>query len=297
VSPVVVLRLLARVLAGVVLAAAGLYVVVYLWRWEWQRAIIAGVFFLSALVVVSTLVLLAAVRRLGSRLEEAEAERRRAEARAARALRRASTERAGRHFEWLREPPDRLGVFVPVLLGAGALLSGLAYLNERLAGAVASSTVDRTTVRLLAPDLPLGPTPPAPPPVRSSERTGTAAALATVAAVAVAVTGIVVVLMALTQNRADLPSGAGTTTLELSLVQRRPARPAMEVGTALAVACRSRLSGGTDLAALASGGTDRVTLVVDHPLGEFTRRRLVGCLEDATLDRVQATVVTLRSGT
>ena len=53
-----VLRVLARTLAAIVLVASGTYILVYLWRWEWQRAIVSGVFFLAALVVVSTLVVL-----------------------------------------------------------------------------------------------------------------------------------------------------------------------------------------------------------------------------------------------
>ena len=39
-------------------------------------------------------------------------------------------------FQWLSRP-DQLNVFVPVLLGAGVLLTGLAWLVERLARATA----------------------------------------------------------------------------------------------------------------------------------------------------------------
>ena len=35
-------------LAAVVMAVAGWYVFVYLYRWEWNRAIVAGIIFLAA---------------------------------------------------------------------------------------------------------------------------------------------------------------------------------------------------------------------------------------------------------
>ncbi len=294
-TPVLVLRLLARVLAGAVLVVSGLYVVVYLWRWEWERAAIAGVFFLSALVVVSTLVVLGELRGLSQRVDRAEQQRREAEVRAARALRLANDRRAVRHFEWLQRPPDRLGVFVPVLLGAGALLSGLAYLIERLAGAVAVASVDRPTARMLAPDLPLDPlaVPGATTPRADGGRSA-AAGLATLAAVGVIVAGAVLVMMTLTQDRADPVAGAGSTTVDLQVAQRRSTRSMEEVATALWIACRSRLPRNVSLVGVDPGAAGRVAVRLDRPTGQFARRRLVGCLEDATIDRVQATVVAVR---
>jgi hypothetical protein len=41
------------------------------------------------------------------------------------------------HFAWLAESSSRLSVFIPVLLGAGILLSGIAWLVERIARAAA----------------------------------------------------------------------------------------------------------------------------------------------------------------
>jgi hypothetical protein len=39
---------------------------------------------------------------------------------------------ASRHFAWLRQP-QQLNVFVPVLLGAGIVASGIGWLIERIA--------------------------------------------------------------------------------------------------------------------------------------------------------------------
>ena len=147
-----VLRFAAMVLTALVLLTAGLYVIVYLYRWEWNRAIIAGLFFLAALVTFSTVLILRRLRGLEERLNDIERTRRLART----VVAEENDERAARHFEWLRRPPDRLEVFIPVLLGAGVLLSFVAYFMERVAGMIAGPTVDRRTARLLELDLPLG---------------------------------------------------------------------------------------------------------------------------------------------
>lgn len=173
------------VLAGVVtLGASGWYVAVYLARWEWNRALMAGVIFLAAELGLLGLMLLDRMARLERRLDEPRPVAPRAagspvrslpvswaggmEATAATAATEA-TEPAGpghrrtvrtepdprvlarvraaappsrRPFAWL-DPADRLSVFVPVLLGAGVLLSGVAWLVERIARLAGGSTLDR----------------------------------------------------------------------------------------------------------------------------------------------------------
>ena len=59
-------RFAAMLLTVLLLLTAGLYVLVYLYRWEWNRAIVSGLFFLAALITFSTVLIL---RRLGG-LEE-----------------------------------------------------------------------------------------------------------------------------------------------------------------------------------------------------------------------------------
>ena len=65
---------LARLLSWLLLlgtaAVAGAYTVYYLLEWEWARAQIAGVAFVGALVIGSTVLLLARMRRLERQLEQ-----------------------------------------------------------------------------------------------------------------------------------------------------------------------------------------------------------------------------------
>jgi hypothetical protein len=52
-------------------------------------------------------------------------------------------------FKWLS--PDRSNVFVPVLLGAGVIVSGIAWLVERIARATAGSSLERGLAVRLEP--------------------------------------------------------------------------------------------------------------------------------------------------
>jgi hypothetical protein len=62
------------------------------------------------------------------------------------------------HFAWLQESSSRTSVFIPVLLGAGVLLSGLAWLVERLARATGAASTDLSRSEVLRPLL-IPPTP------------------------------------------------------------------------------------------------------------------------------------------
>ena len=62
-------RKLALAALGVVMAAAGWYVFVYLYRWEWNRAIVAGVIFLAAEVALLGSVLITRLSTLSRRLD------------------------------------------------------------------------------------------------------------------------------------------------------------------------------------------------------------------------------------
>jgi len=123
----------------VVLVASGLYFFVYLWRWEWNRAVVAGVLFLAAEVGLATVVVLDRIRRLG------------AEARPETVARIRETAPPARdHFAWLR-PKDQMGVFVPVLMGVGAVVSALAWAVERLARATARPVLERGLAGRMTP--------------------------------------------------------------------------------------------------------------------------------------------------
>ncbi|MGY1608454.1 MULTISPECIES: hypothetical protein [unclassified Geodermatophilus] len=148
------MKKLSWILAAAVLVASGGYVLVYVYRWEWHRALLVGVLFLAALVGFTAALVL---RRIG-RVERA------LSASAGghppdplRRLRAAPVE--PRPFRWLRpEDLQRTHVFIPILLGGGVLVSGLAWLLERLAGASARAGVEEDlAVSLQQVSFPQGP--------------------------------------------------------------------------------------------------------------------------------------------
>ncbi len=130
---------LPSLLGVVVLLASGLYFFVYLWRWEWNRAVVAGVLFLAAEVGLATALVLDRLSRLGAQARPETVAR----------IREAAPPPHD-HFAWLR-PGDRMGVFVPVLMGVGAVAAALAWVVERLARATAGPVLERGLAGRMAP--------------------------------------------------------------------------------------------------------------------------------------------------
>lgn len=122
-------------IAAITLGASGAYLFVYLYRWEWNRALISGVIFLAAEIAVIGWVLNSKLTDLGHRVDDVRA--RRINRHLDEARNTPSTA-----FEWLRAD-DRLGVFVPILMGAGLVLSGIAWVVEKLGKATAGRANDR----------------------------------------------------------------------------------------------------------------------------------------------------------
>jgi len=128
------LRKLGLAVAVASAAAAGVYFFVYLVRWEWNRALVSAVIF----VAVEILVLGAALMSRMARLERAVGSPAPAPApNLALAQLRANRPPAGRPFAWLDPKRSGTNVFVPVLMGAGLVVSALAWLVERVARLVA----------------------------------------------------------------------------------------------------------------------------------------------------------------
>ena len=139
----------AATLGGVMMFFTALYFFVYLWRWEWNRALIAGVLFVATEVAMASAVVLSRLRRMEERLQAPDP--------AVLARIRETAPPAHDHFEWLSPKSGRLGVFVPVLIGMGVVASGLAWLVERLARATAGPALERgLAARLSALSWPAG---------------------------------------------------------------------------------------------------------------------------------------------
>ena len=130
---------LPSLLGVVVLVASGLYFFVYLWRWEWNRALVAGVLFLAAEVGLATVLVLQRIRRLTTSARPETVARIRETAPPPRD-----------YFAWLR-PKGEMGVFVPVLMGVGAVASVLAWLVERLARSTAGPVLEQGLAGRMAP--------------------------------------------------------------------------------------------------------------------------------------------------
>jgi hypothetical protein len=271
---------LERLLAVVVLVASGSYLLIYLYRWEWNRALISGLVFVAAEVALATVVL--AGRVSSNRQPSASFDLALARLREAGVGRR-------RPFRWL-EPRDRLGVFVPVLLGAGAILTALAYLVERLAEATAHVTVDRQLARRLALLAPAR-RPAAPADVLTwSRRERRAGPLVGLAAGAVLVALVVQVLADATQSRPDPSARPAVTEIALA-VQQRTEEPVLDTAAALWVACRPVLPSRNRPDATLLPSAAGVTLVLQPGIRPLATKRLAGCLADATLSSVRASVL------
>jgi hypothetical protein len=126
---------IAGVIGGAMLFFTALYFFVYLWRWEWNRALIAGMLFVAAEVAMASATVLSRLRRIDDRLQAPDP--------AVLARIRETAPPARDHFEWLSPKAGRLGVFVPVLIGMGVVASGLAWLVERLARATVGPALER----------------------------------------------------------------------------------------------------------------------------------------------------------
>src|SRR5690606_4807780 len=136
-------RLLRNLLGAVTLAASGTYTFVYLYRWAWNRAIMSAAIFVAAEVAVVGWLLAQRLEHVSDGLDALAGDPRRAPGPGVRLARiRESAPPRRRSFAWLADP-GRMNVFVPVLMGAGVLLSGVAWIVERVARSTVTPVAER----------------------------------------------------------------------------------------------------------------------------------------------------------
>ncbi|MEV2195383.1 hypothetical protein AB0I02_31110 [Streptomyces phaeochromogenes] len=292
-------------------AGAGTYVVIYLYRWQWQRAILCGVLLLVVEVMLLGIVLLGRLARIEERMRDAD---RRQEDVLAR-LREKEARPAGGRFRWLDEPTSRTYVFVPVLMVTGVLLSGLAWIVQRIASATARPTAERRLAGRLAVLAAPGPARDAGPdrmdrmdgmsdvddlddlpPIGARGRHGRRTArVLVVSAVGAALVGALVVGLAdLTQTREEDAKNSEATSLLLKVDMRGTNMTAERESLAahqLWERCRDSTSVPLSRATLGTLGDGLFAGVVQPALTDHDRMRLRGCLEDTGLDRTHLTVV------
>ena len=295
------MRRIAYVFGSLAAAGAGTYLVVYLYRWQWQRAILCGILLLVVEVMLLGIVLLARLTRIEDRVKESDARQQELTARqedVLARLRQTSAEREGARFRWLEDTADRTYVFVPVLMVTGVLLSGLAWVVQRIAAATGRPAERRLAGRLAvlaAPEQPgtVGELEDRPALGRRSK--GRLARTAVVGVVGAALlTALVVGLADLTETREQSASDSEATSVLVQVDVRgadmtaeRQALAAQQVWER----CRDSTSVPLNHATLGSLGDGMFAGVVRPALAEHDRMRLRGCLEDAALDRAHLTVM------
>ena len=114
--------------------------------------------------------------------------------------------------------------------------------------------------------------------------------VATLALVLALVGGLFVVREA-TQNRPDPVVAGSETTIDFTVDTHRFQRGEPAAAIALWSVCSSTIGGTVSPVPEANGGAWRV--VVTPSIGEHGENRLVGCLEDVTIDRVIGDVVAI----
>lgn len=97
-----------------------------------------------------------------------------------------------------------------------------------------------------------------------------------------------------TQNRPDERVAGSVTEVAFTVSTRDHRHGDAGAAAALWAVCAGTVPGDVSPAPAERDGVFEVT--VRPAIGEHGENRLVGCLEDATLDRVLADVVTVRSG-
>lgn len=285
-----------------VLAASGAYALIYLFRWEWHRAIITALFFVAAEVGLGVSVVLRRIGRLEQQIaalaDSGVAANGSAVDPNVLARIHASAPEPSKPFAWLDPRQSNLSVFLPFLLGVGALASGLAWLVEQLARRTTAPALERRLARQLATiAMPTGGLlAPAPVTVALIDR-GRGARLLLPVAAAIAALGLSVAAIDWLgdnlQTRPDDSRRGVVTEIDVELRGARSAARPEQVAATLWGTCSHTLHGTVPAATIREMTGGRVQLIVRTDIGSHAEERLRGCLQDAVVDRVQATVVSL----
>jgi hypothetical protein len=310
------MKRVALLLPGAIGVVCALYTGIYLVRWEWNRAIIAGIFFLAAEIIVASALILERIRRSEDRIvalldgdrivrapDTAWSDEGWADASAAtlEALRSTAPPPPDR-FAWIRDQSGQMNVFLPVLLGAGVVASALAWLVEHLARATVSPALERRLARRLdVLALPAGGFLGVPQPAPVARRTWPIriGIVIMVATAGVLTAGALDYVADRTQTRPDARDPDAQTVLDLQLYGEIADRnPERVIHHLWAVCTGPDVFRSQQLPAplIAHGEDGFVHIVVDSDVGANGMERLRGCLNDTTLDKVQARVVTSAIG-
>ncbi|MFG3259436.1 hypothetical protein [Streptomyces sp. NPDC048172] len=297
-------------------AGAAVYLVVYLYRWEWQRALLSGTLLLAIEGVLVCTVLLLRLDRLERHVRELKESSRAGAPAPAPApdpyadVRRHlngsnGTGSSTGPFAWLDVKDggkgERTYVFVPVLVVAGAALSGAAWLIQKIAQTTARGADHRLAGRLVGLTAP--PLPADAQTVRLEDRPAVASRSPWRLVGGVLAVALVIMLLSAgydrladaTQTREEARPARTAATTVVFRVDVRRARPG---GTAARLAaqglwerCRSSTSAHLEHAPLSRLERDVYVGVVRPGLSPHNLMRLRGCLTDVHQDRATARVL------
>jgi hypothetical protein len=135
-------------LAGVGTLLAGVfYLVISLNRWEWNRALFFGLIVLIAEVGLATGLVLRRLARLEHNLKGSAASA--TDPAVVQIL--SETRPARDRFAWMRESTNQMNVFITFIVGGGVILSGVAWLVDRVASKTSSPAGEERLARQLYP--------------------------------------------------------------------------------------------------------------------------------------------------
>jgi hypothetical protein len=279
-------RRLGLAIAIVTALGSGAYVFIYLYRWEWNRALIAGMIFIAVELALFGAAFLDRLNRLGRRMDDLE---RGIVERDMLARIQESAPAPRRHFAWLTDA-DKASVFVPVLMGAGVVISALAWAVERVARSTGRPVLERRLAARLAP-IALPPrgsaTVAIPAPQRPVGRIFGATIMVIVAVASV------LALAGATQSRPDVVRQGTSSELNLQIFGDSHITPT-SAAVRLWEACSGTVPRAVEARSFEGVGRTSVEIELAPALGPNGERRLRGCLEDATLDKIQAAVVSVQ---
>jgi hypothetical protein len=130
-------------LAGLgTLLGAGIYMIVSLNRWEWNRALFFGLVVVIAEIGIATGLIL---RRLSRIEHRAEVDPEIAEI--FRTTRPPSRDR----FAWLAKSTGRFDVFITFIVGGGLIVSGVAWIVDRIAARTSTPAGEQRLAQALGP--------------------------------------------------------------------------------------------------------------------------------------------------
>ena len=286
-------RRLAYLFGLLAFATAGAYLFVYLYRWEWNRAVMAGLFFIAAEIGLVAAAILERVKSIEKSISNID---RTDQAELLERLRENDTSPKER-FAWLTKDSD-LNVFIPFLMGAGLIASGIAWALERVARATAKPVLERRLALRLAPlAMPtgglMGPPGIAVSTPVSSRLTLNKQLAALVLAVLVGTVGVDVLSDA-TQTRPDTLV-AGSESLVTIEIRTNGSIRGLHAARSLWGTCQGTVPNDLAGEGIRALGGNRFSFRLEPALGKNGERRLRGCLSDATIDNIQNRVVSVES--